>query len=370
MPPTVLKMNPTVMPTPITAIRPDIAAMPAYHVQDATGFIKLDAMENPFGLPETIQAELASAVSRAALNRYPAAGNAALVAQLKTALHIPTGLDVMLGNGSDELLHLIIQAAADDGACVLAPTPGFVMYALSATFNRVGFVGVPLRADFGLDMPAMLAAIATHAPKVVFIAYPNNPTGNAWAAGDIRAIIAATQAVGGLVVVDEAYQPFAAHSWLEHVAASPNVVLVRTFSKLGLAGIRLGYAVASPALIAELNKVRPPYNINVLTEAAARVMLGHLDVLNAQAEVLKDQRARLMTALLAMQGVTPYPSEANFILARVPDAAAWFDGLKRAGILVKNVSGMSPLLDNCLRLTVGTLSENGALIAALTALSQ
>ena len=174
--------------------------MPAYHVQDATGYIKLDAMENPFGLPAEIQAELASAVSQAALNRYPQAGNAALVAQLKTALNIPTSLDIMLGNGSDELLHLVIQATAAVGATVLAPTPGFVMYGLSATFNRVGFVGVPLLDNFDLDMPAMLAAIATHKPKVVFIAYPNNPTGNAWRAGDIRTIIAATAAVGGLIV--------------------------------------------------------------------------------------------------------------------------------------------------------------------------
>ena len=359
-------------PTPANkapAIRADIAAMPAYHVQDATGFIKLDAMENPFGLPPAIQAELATAVSQAALNRYPSAGNAALIAQLKTTLHMPAELDVMLGNGSDELLHLVIQATAAEGAVVLAPTPGFVMYGLSATFNRVGFVGVPLLANFDLDMPAMLAAIATHQPKVVFIAYPNNPTGNAWAADDVRSLSAATAAVGGLVVMDEAYQPFAAHSWINDVAADAHVLLVRTFSKLGLAGIRLGYAVGSPALIAQLNKVRPPYNVNVLTEAAGRVMLGHLDVLNEQAAVLRCERNRLMGALQSIRGVVAYPSEANFILARVPDAPAWFEGLKQAGILVKNVSGMSPLLANCLRLTVGAPAENDAMIATLQTLA-
>ena len=355
------------------AIRQDIAAMPAYHVQDAAGMIKLDAMENPFSLPANVLAEIAQAVSHAALNRYPPAGNGALVATLKAALNIPNNLDVMLGNGSDELLHLVIQATAAQNACVLAPTPGFVMYAMSATFNRVGFVGVPLLPNFELDLAAMLAAISAHQPKVVFIAYPNNPTGNAWAVADIQTIIAATAAVGGLVVIDEAYQPFADDTWLPRIAAMPhvlqNVLLVRTLSKLGLAGIRLGYAVGSPAIIEQLNKVRPPYNVNILTDAAATVVLGHLDVLNTQAAELRKQRARLMQALLGITGVVAYPSQANFILARVPNAATWFEALKAQGILVKNVSNMNPLLANCLRLTVGSEAENSALIEGLKTIS-
>jgi histidinol-phosphate aminotransferase len=350
-------------------IRPDVLAMHRYAVQPAAGMVKLDAMENPYPLPPALAAQLGQVLAGVALNRYPA-GHASTQAALRTALNVPAELDIMLGNGSDELIHLIIQACATEGAVVMAPVPGFVMYAMSTTLNRCTFVGVPLQADFSLDMPAMLAAIALHKPSVLFIAYPNNPTGNAWAVADIEACIAAMTQHGGLVVMDEAYQPFAADSWLPRLKGAANVVLVRTLSKLGLAGLRLGYMVASPAWIEQLDKVRPPYNINVLTLAATDFLLKHVDVFNAQAAQLKIQRDVLFTALQSMKGVQPFASEANFVLAKVPNAAAWFDALKAQGILTKNVSGMSPLLVDCLRLTVGSEAENRQLIAALQALAQ
>lgn len=352
-----------------TPIRPDVLAMHRYAVQPATGMLKLDAMENPYGLPAALQAELGQALAKVALNRYPA-GHGSTHAALRTAFAIPEELDLMLGNGSDELIHLIIQACATKGAVVMAPVPGFVMYAMSTQFNRSTFVGVPLLADFSLDMSAMLAAIAQHKPAILFIAYPNNPTGYAWPVTDIQACIAAMAQHGGLVVMDEAYQPFALDSWLPRLKDAPNVVLVRTLSKLGLAGLRLGYLVASPAWIEQFDKVRPPYNVNVLTLAATDCVLQHMPVFNAQAEQLKIQREQLFGALQAMKEVTAFPSEANFVLARVPNAAAWFEALKAQGILIKNVSGMSPLLANCLRLTVGSEEENTQLIKALQALAQ
>jgi histidinol-phosphate aminotransferase len=342
--------------------------MHRYAVQPAAGMVKLDAMENPYPLPTALAAQLGQVLAGIALNRYPA-GHASTQAALRTALNIPAELDIMLGNGSDELIHLIIQACATEDAVVMAPVPGFVMYAMSTALNRCTFVGVPLQADFSLDLPAMLAAIAEHKPAILFIAYPNNPTGNAWAVSDIEASIAAMAQHGGLVVMDEAYQPFAANSWLPRLKDVANVVLVRTLSKLGLAGLRLGYMVASPAWIEQFDKVRPPYNINVLTLAATDFLLGHVDVFNAQAAQLKVQRKVLFTALKAMCGVTAFESEANFVLAKVSNAAAWFDALKAQGILIKNVSGMSPLLTNCLRLTVGSEAENARLIAALQTLA-
>ena len=357
-------MTPTASP-----LRPDVLAMHRYAVQPATGMLKLDAMENPYGLPASLQAELGQVLAKVALNRYPA-GHGSTHAALRTAFAIPAELDIMLGNGSDELIHLIIQACASDGSVVMAPVPGFVMYAMSTQFNRSTFVGVPLLADFSLDMPAMLAAIAQHKPAILFIAYPNNPTGNAWSVGDIQACIVAMAQHGGLVVMDEAYQPFALDSWLPRLNNAPNVVLVRTLSKLGLAGLRLGYLVASPAWIEHFDKVRPPYNINVLTLAATDFVLQHMAVFNAQAAQLKAQREVLFTAVQAMHGVTAFPSEANFVLARVPNATSWFDALKAQGILIKNVSGMSPLLANCLRLTVGSEDENAQLINALQALAK
>ncbi len=343
--------------------------MHRYAVQPAAGMLKLDAMENPYPLPPALATQLGQVLANVALNRYPA-GQVSTQAALRTALNIPAELDIMLGNGSDELIHLIIQACATNGAVVTAPVPGFVMYAMSTALNRCTFVGVPLQVDFSLDMPAMLSAIELHKPSVLFIAYPNNPTGNAWAVADIEVCITAMARHNGLVVMDEAYQPFAADSWLPRLKGAPNVVLVRTLSKLGLAGLRLGYMVASPAWIEQFDKVRPPYNINVLTLAATDFVLEHVEVLNDQAAQLKVQRDVLFNALQGMNGVQPFPSQANFVLARVPNAAAWFDALKAQGILIKNVSGISPLLANCLRLTVGSEAENAKLIQALQALAQ
>ena len=355
--------------THLSSIRPDVQAMHRYSVQSAHGLVKLDAMENPYGLPPLLAAQLGQHLAGVALNRYPA-GHAPVHAALRKAFSLPAQLDMMLGNGSDELIHLIIQACATGGAVVMAPVPGFVMYALSAALNRCTFVGVPLQADFALDMPAMLAAIAQHTPRVLFIAYPNNPTGNAWAVADIEACIAAMAQHGGLVVMDEAYQPFASDSWLPRLNNAPNVVLVRTLSKLGLAGLRLGYMVAAPEWIEQFEKVRPPYNINVLTLAATEFLLQHREVFTAQAAQLMAQRAILFAALKTMRGVTAYPSEANFVLCRVPNAQAWFDALKAQGLLVRNVSAMSPQLANCLRLSVGSEPENAQLISALHALAQ
>jgi histidinol-phosphate aminotransferase len=282
----------------------------------------------------------------------------------------------MLGNGSDEILHLLIQACATDNAVIMAPTPGFVMYAMSAQLNRCRFVGVPLRIDFELDLPLMLANIKEYSPAILFLANPNNPTGNEWNTESIQACINAMQLHGGLVVIDEAYQPFSNHSWLSRLSDSPNVVLVRTLSKLGLAGLRLGFLVASPAWIEQFDKVRPPYNINVLTLAATQFILSHNAVLETQAKQIMAERTLLFDALTHMAknmadgiNIQPYPSTANFILVKVPDANQWFATLKSQGILVKNVSNVSPLLHNCLRLTVGNSAENKALIAALRVLA-
>ncbi len=353
------------------AIRPDVQAMHRYAVQAAHGMVKLDAMENPYGLPPDLQAELGQRLASVALNRYPA-GHTGTHAVLRHAFDIPVECDIVLGNGSDELIHLIIQACSKESASpavVMAPVPGFVMYAMSAQLNRCAFVGVPLQADFSLDVPAMLAAISLHTPAVLFLANPNNPTGNAWVATDIEACIAAMAQHGGVVVIDEAYQPFAAHSWLSRLQGSPNVVLVRTLSKLGLAGLRLGYMVAAPAWVEQFDKVRPPYNINVLTLAACEFLLTHSGVFTAQAAQLIAQRELLFAALHGLPNVTAFPSQANFVLARVPNAQAWFDALKVQGILVKNVSSMSPLLAHCLRLTVGSEAENAQLITALRGLA-
>lgn len=352
----------------LSILREDVLAASAYHVPPAEGLIKLDAMENPYRLPAALARTLGERLAQVALNRYPPANPAAFKAKLARAIGLPDGMALMLGNGSDELIHLVIQACANPGAVVLSPWPSFVMYEMSAKFDGCRFAGVPLRADFSLDRDAMLAAIARERPAVIFIAWPNNPTGNLFDRSAVEAIL---DAAPGLVVLDEAYLPFARDTWLPQLAEGaeprPNLLVLRTLSKLGLAGIRLGYLCGDPAWIDQFDKLRPPYNVNVLTLATADLLLDHLDVLDAQAAEVRAERTRLLAALRAIPGLTAFDSAANFILFRVADPDAVFAGLKARGILIKNVARMHPLLAGCLRTTVGTPQENDAFVDALKA---
>ena len=350
-------------------IRQDVQGMHAYAVQDATGMVKLDAMENPYGLPPALQAALGDRLGRVAINRYPGPRIDDLRQALAAHVGLPDGHALMLGNGSDELIALLALACDVPGASILAPVPGFVMYAMSAQLQGLAFHGVPLTADFSLDERAMLDAMHRHRPAITYLAYPNNPTANLWDATVIRRLIAAAADVGGLVVMDEAYQPFASHTWLDEIRADPqahaHVLLMRTLSKFGLAGVRLGYMIGARALVAEIDKVRPPYNISVLNAECALFALEHADVFAQQARQIQSERRRLIERLAQTPGVQAFPSEANMVLVRVPDADRTFAGMKAAGVLVKNVSKMHPLLAQCLRLTVGTLAENDQMLAAL-----
>jgi histidinol-phosphate aminotransferase len=352
------------MTSPQHLIRDEIRALAAYHVPAAGRFIKLDAMESPYSLPAGLQAGLAEVLAHTPLNRYPDAQGAELKAALRSAMGIADELDVLMGNGSDEIIQIIAAAVAKPGAALLSVEPAFVMFRMIATFCRLQYVGVPLRADFELDEDALLAAMEVHRPAVTFIAYPNNPTGNLFAADAIERII---RACPGLVVIDEAYFAFAKDSFLDRIAGYPNAVLMRTVSKLGLAGLRLGLLIGRSEWLQEFEKVRLPYNINVLTQAAARFALEHYEVLKHQARAIVAARDELARSLGRIPGVALFPSQANFVLIRVPEARRAFDGLLSRGILVKDVSRSHPLLTNCLRITVGTPEENAAFAAALTA---
>ncbi|GAB4556885.1 MAG: histidinol-phosphate transaminase [Rhizobacter sp.] len=345
-------------------IRQDVQSMHGYAIQPSAGMVKLDAMENPFTLPEALRHELGQRLGEVAINRYPGARIDELRAALARHVGLPEGYELILGNGSDEIITLLSMACDVPGATVLAPVPGFVMYDVSARLQGLRFIGVPLTAGFELDEAAMLAAIEKHQPAIVYIAYPNNPTANLFDDAAIERII---QAAPGLVVIDEAYQPFASRSYLDRVTRHEHVLIMRTLSKFGLAGVRLGYLLGPKALVDQVDKVRPPYNVSVLNAEAALFALEHHDEFARQATVLRSERTRLIAALAAMPGVTPYPSEANMVLTRVPDAAALFQALKRRKVLVKNVSKLHPLLANCLRLTVGTPDENDLMIDALKA---
>ncbi|WP_418317711.1 histidinol-phosphate transaminase [Piscinibacter sakaiensis] len=352
-------------------LRSDVQGMHGYAVQPSAGMVKLDTMENPFLLPPDLRRQLGERLAAVALNRYPAERGDLLRAELARHAQMPDGNDIMLGNGSDELISLLTLACAERGAggqsnghVILAPVPGFVMYELSAKQHGLPFVGVALTADFELDAEAMLAAIDKHQPALVYLAYPNNPTANLWDDAVIDAII---DAAPGLVVLDEAYQPFAARDSLARLARHDHVLLMRTMSKFGLAGVRIGYLIGRTALITEIDKLRPPFNISVLNCETALFALEHVDEYARQAATIRAERGRMFEALGAFAGVTVHPSEANMLLVRVPDAKRVFDGMKARKVLIKNVSALHPLLANCLRITVGTPEENTLCLAAFEA---
>jgi histidinol-phosphate aminotransferase len=321
-------------------------------------------MESPFELPPGVRAKIAAAAAAVQVNRYPDGAADALKAVLVDVFALPGPDQVILGNGSDELIQIVTTAFARPGAVVVAPEPSFEMYRIDALFAGMRYVGVPLRSDFALDADAMEAAIARERPALVWLAYPNNPTGNLFATAAIERVL---RAAPGLVVVDEAYHAFADASFLPRLAEFPNLLVLRTVSKIGMAGLRLGYAAAAPEWIAEFDKVRPPYNLNALTQAVAPVLLAERGMLDGWAAMLKAERARLEAALARLPGVTVFPSRTNFVLVRVPDAPRRFEALRAAGILVKNRHGVHPLLEHCLRITVGAPNENEALLAAFAA---
>jgi histidinol-phosphate aminotransferase len=346
-------------------IRPEIQALKAYHVAEPEGLIKLDAMENPYRWPPKLRTAWLKELGEAAINRYPDPQARRLKDRLRAALDVPAPTGLLLGNGSDELIEIILLALARPGATVLAPTPTFVMYELLARVAGLRFVGVPLTRDFALDLPAMLATIERDDPAVIFLAYPNNPTGNLYPQAEIEAIL---QAARGLVVVDEAYHAFAGASFMARLNEFDNLLVMRTLSKQGLAGLRLGLLAGRGDWLTEFDKLRLPYNINVLTQISVDFALRHADVLDAQAAQLRHDRETLFSALSHVPDVRVWPSRANFLLFKVHGRAAGevFEELQRRGVLIRNLDKPGTALEGCLRVTVGTPEENDAFLAALT----
>jgi histidinol-phosphate aminotransferase len=351
--------------TPEGLLRPEVLALSAYHVPDSKGFVKLDAMENPYAWPSDMVDAWLERLRRVEPNRYPDPECKRLKAALAEANGVPAEAGLLLGNGSDEIIQ-IIQMALKAGSTVMAPEPTFVMYRQISASLGLPFVGVPLRAeDFDLDIDAFCAAIEAHQPAAIFLAYPNNPTGNLF---DDAAICRVLAVAPGLVVVDEAYAPYADASFMARVGEFPNLLVMRTLSKLGLAGLRLGFAAGPKAWIGQLDKIRLPYNINVLTQLSAEFALEYQEIFDEQVRCLRRDRQWMAEELERLEGVRIYGSRANFILFRLlgKDAQEVFGTLKAAGILVKNLHPAGGLLSNCLRVTVGTPEENRLFLAALS----
>lgn len=344
-------------------IRNDIKAMSAYRIADLPeGFIKLDAMESPYHpfarFPE-LSNEWLRLIAQAPIQLYPNPAASGLQETLRKAFDIPEAAAIALGNGSDELIQFLTLLVAQSGAIMLAVEPSFVMYRHNAELYGMNYVGVPLNEDFTLDLPAVLSAIEKHQPALIFIAYPNNPTGVCFHREEVEAIIRAAR---GIVVVDEAYGAFSRDSFLTQAGSVENLVVMRTISKIGFAGLRIGYAAGSPAVMDELAKILPPYNMNQLSLATAKFALQHHDVIQTTIDILKTERERVFNELSAIGRLKAFPSEANFITVRVPDADALFNTLKENRILIKKLHGTHPLLAQCVRITIGSPEQNDAVL--------
>jgi histidinol-phosphate aminotransferase len=327
--------------------------------------IKLDAMENPYPWPQALVSAWLEGLRGCSFNRYPDPGAAALKVRMREAMSVPEVAQVVLGNGSDELIQMIIQSVAMPGRVIMAPEPTFVMYRQIASVAGLEFAGVPLRADFSLDSAVMLDAISDRQPAAIFLAYPNNPTGNLFDRDLLLEILARAP---GLVVIDEAYAPFTDASFMAELPAHGNLLVLRTLSKMGFAGLRLGLLAGAPDWLEQIEKTRLPYNISSINQFTGEFALEQREVFAAQAADIRASRTQLFAGMKAIPGTELFPSEANFILFRVPAGKGpdVFTGLKSRGVLIKNLDGSATALQDCLRVTVGTPEENAAFLAALT----
>jgi histidinol-phosphate aminotransferase len=351
---------------PFEVLRPELQALSAYHVTDSKGYIKLDAMENPYAWPEEMVDRWVKRLRHAVPNRYPDPACDSLKEALRHSNQVPADKALLLGNGSDEIIQILLMALKP-GAVVMAPEPTFVMYRQIALSLGLEFVGVPLNPkDFSLDGPGFKMAIEEHQPAMIFLAYPNNPTGNLFAHSEILSIL---EAAPGLVVLDEAYAPYASSSFMRDLLIYEHLLVMRTLSKLGLAGLRLGFLAGSPTLINEFDKLRLPYNINCLTQMSAEFALSEPLVFERQVAQIRLDRAALDGALRALSAVEVFESEANFILVRLQgrDPTKMFMALKSRGILIKNLHPQGGFLSGCLRITVGTPLENHHFLEAFKA---
>ena len=347
-------------------LRPALLSASAYPARDTAGMLRLDAMENPYPLPDEVRVAWLGQLIGTNLNHYPDNQAWHLCEVLRAYWQVPPELMLLPGNGSDELIQLVHLALAGKERVALAPEPTFGVYRMTAEAAGLEFAGVPLEPDtYNLDVHAMLAAVQRHQPAVIWLANPNNPTGRSYDPADVRRLI---EAAPGILVLDEAYLPYSDNSLLQLCLQYEHLLVLRTLSKMGLAGLRIGVLIGQAAWLEQLDKLRLPYNVGSLNQASAAFLLEYPDVLDYQVSQVCAARTTLYQQLAQLPGLRVWPSEANFFLLRVPDADVVCAGLAQRGVLVRNLNGSHPLLDNCLRVTVGTPAENQHFITVLNKL--
>ena len=341
-------------------VRGEIRALSAYSVPRYETRIKLDGNESPFSLPREVCEKVLDKLRGIDVNRYPDPEAAELRSLISGINGFPPG-GILLGNGSDELIGMLITAFSGGTGRVLYPTPTFSMYGISGRALGREVLEAELDHNFDLDLDRITALIAKKDPDLIFLASPNNPTGNAYSADRIREIIGLSK---GVVVVDEAYSDFSGYTFLPLIKKHENLIILRTLSKVGFAGLRLGILYGREGLVHEINKVRYPYNINSLTQGAAEVILRNHEFVSENIQLIVRERDRVYKALSGMTGVEAYPSDANFILFKVGDADSVFKALIDRDVLIRNFNKPGRL-GNCMRVTIGTPYENDSFLNAL-----
>lgn len=341
-------------------LRSDIKNIDAYHVPVSKDMIKLDAMESPFGVPEDLKVEFLKCIEQSEVNRYPEADPSPLKDTLRTLMDIPDEFGILLGNGSDELIQLLALACSKDDL-IMSFEPSFVMYELVSKYVNLEYFGVQLDSNFDINLSDALLIIEREKPKIIFIAYPNNPTGNCF---DYDAIIEIIKSTNSMVILDEAYYAYSDKSFLSEISNFPNLLVLRTISKIGFAGLRLGLLIGDQETIAQLNKLRLPYNINALTQTSANFLLQDKQRIINNAQIIIEERRRLAHELSLFSKFKVYPSQTNFILVHSEDAHSLHTALKENGILIKGFPKGSKLSD-FIRISVSEPVENNILIDAI-----
>jgi histidinol-phosphate aminotransferase len=332
-------------------VKKEISVLKAYNAKEIPCRIKLDANESPYGFEYAVKS-----ISMIRTNRYPDPEAKSLKKLLAKDLGMETE-NILFGNGSDELIYYLITTF---GGPVAYPVPTFIMYGIIGQALGEKHISVSLDKNFDLDVERFLKTIKRVKPKLIFLSSPNNPTGNCFSTDRILKIIEASR---GIVVVDEAYQPFSSETgMLPLLRDYPNLVIMRTFSKIGLASLRLGYMIADPGIVGEVNKVRLPFNVNSFSQAIATAALKKKKEFRSTVKTITDERDRLLSEMEKINGVKPFPSEANFILFRAEKPDLLYSSLLEKGILVRNIKDA---VKGCLRVTVGTPKENTAFLKAL-----
>lgn len=332
-------------------VRPNIRSLSAYEAKEVPCKVKLDANESPYGFKGLLKA-----VKFIKTNRYPDPEAKFLKKFISRDFGVKPK-NILPGNGSDELIYYLITTF---GGPVLYPVPTFSMYGIISQAFGEKRIAIPLDKEFDLELEKILKAIKKQKPKLIFLSSPNNPTGNCFSSDRILKII---EASNGIVVVDEAYQPFASDKgFMPMLKDYKNLVIMRTLSKIGLAGLRVGFLIADGEIINEVNKVRLPFNLNSLSQAVAVKVLKNKKALKSYTKSIISERGRLFSEMAKIKGIKPYPSEANFILFRVKEPDKIYKRLLKMGILVRNMNGV---VNNCLRVTVGTPEENRIFLNAM-----